>query len=211
MNCQECREELRVWLVGELEGGSADLPHGVRTHTDTCDECAKAARAALRLTDATSLVVAPPPYLASRVRAHLRGGDSSAKRRGWILIPAAFAAAVALGVWLLPQWLPSSEESQSPPTAVLPGDTPEVIVEFRLEAPRARAVAVVGDWNEWDPQADRLSDRDGDGVWEITVRLIPSREYRYQFQVDGETWVPDPHAPLTIDDGFGGRTSVLQL
>ena len=86
-----------------------------------------------------------------------------------------------------------------------------VTVRLAVEAPGARQVSVVGDWNGWAPESDRLVDRDGDGVWQGTVRLRRLREYRYQFLIDGEQWVADPRAPLTIDDGFGGRSSVLQL
>jgi len=32
--------------------------------------------------------------------------------------------------------------------------------------------------------------------------------HKYQFVVDGNTWVPDPAAGTT-DDGFGGRNSLI--
>ncbi len=85
-----------------------------------------------------------------------------------------------------------------------------VTVHLSIDAPGAKEVSVVGDWNGWSPESNRLVDR-GNGAWEGTVRLHRLREYRYQFLVDGERWVPDPRAPVSIEDGFGGRSSVLQL
>jgi 1,4-alpha-glucan branching enzyme len=72
-------------------------------------------------------------------------------------------------------------------------------------------VALVGDWNRWDPEAQKLRDPDGDGVWELEVRLKRGQEQRYQFLIDGERWVADPEAPLKVEDAFGGMSSVLQI
>jgi 1,4-alpha-glucan branching enzyme len=84
-------------------------------------------------------------------------------------------------------------------------------VRLVLAAPGAESVSVVGDWNGWDPERDRLRDPDGDGVWEIRLRLQSGQEARYQFLVDGERWLADPLAPLRVEDGFGGTSSVLQI
>jgi 1,4-alpha-glucan branching enzyme len=47
---------------------------------------------------------------------------------------------------------------------------PEGGGHFAVWAPNAREVAVIGDWNGWSAQADRLSARpDGSGVWEGRV------------------------------------------
>ncbi len=75
----------------------------------------------------------------------------------------------------------------------------------------AKTVSVVGDWNAWDPNRDRLRDPNGDGTWEITLRLRKGEDLRYQFLIDGERWVADPQALLQVDDGFGGTSSVLQI
>ena len=94
---------------------------------------------------------------------------------------------------------------------VPPSDSETIVVEFRLEAPHAHQVAVVGDWNGWNPELHRLSDREGNGVWTTTITLRRSREYQYQFLVDGTAWIPDPSTPLRVDDGFGGTNSVLDI
>ena len=72
-------------------------------------------------------------------------------------------------------------------------------------------MTVVGDWNAWEPDAQRLKDTDGDGKWEITIKVERDGEYRYQFIVDDEDWISDPAAPLQVKDGFGGTNSVLNI
>ncbi|HWP34177.1 MAG TPA: isoamylase early set domain-containing protein, partial [Thermodesulfobacteriota bacterium] len=100
-------------------------------------------------------------------------------------------------------------ESPSSPSASAPAEA-AVAVAFRLRAPEAREVAVVGDFNHWQVGATPLEDRDGDGTWTAVVRIGRGR-YHYQFVIDGQRWVADPQAALQVDDGFGGRNAVLEV
>jgi len=84
-------------------------------------------------------------------------------------------------------------------------------VTFVLEAPDARSVAVVGDFTNWQSEGYELSRRCGDEAWAITLQLRKDATYTYCFLIDGREWIPDPHAPETVDDGFGGVDSVLRL
>jgi len=79
-------------------------------------------------------------------------------------------------------------------------------VRFVLAAPRAQKVAIVGDFNAWNPRALPMR-RLSDGTWEIEVPLAPGR-YTYSFIVDG-TLAPDPTAPRAGDDDFGSPNSVV--
>lgn len=81
-------------------------------------------------------------------------------------------------------------------------------VELRLRAPEAESVAVVGDFNDWDPRAHPLR-RDGEGWWTLRATLDPGT-YQYAYTVDGE-WITPPEALITVDDGFGGRNGVLEV
>lgn len=111
---------------------------------------------------------------------------------------------------------------QRPPTADSPGTKPpgalstctvqsdSVPVRFVLQAPDARSVAVVGDFNDWSADRDLLSDADKDGLWTITLRLTRGR-YQYKFLVDGKRWVADPLAESYQVDGFGSRNAVISL
>lgn len=91
---------------------------------------------------------------------------------------------------------------------------------FQYEAPSARQVNLAGDFpdNQWMKDGDKvdLMFDDGthgdlvanDGIWSLVKDLTIGR-YKYKFVVDRNTWVEDPNAPETTDDGYGGKNSVL--
>jgi 1,4-alpha-glucan branching enzyme len=92
------------------------------------------------------------------------------------------------------------------------GQSPRTVtVHLTLEAPTARTVSVVGDWNQWNPDAHVMKDANEDGVWEIRLKLEPDQVYQYQFIINDERWIPDPESPVKVDDGFGGTNSVLDV
>jgi 1,4-alpha-glucan branching enzyme len=78
--------------------------------------------------------------------------------------------------------------------------------EFRLEAPDAQQVSVVGCFNNWDPRANYLSS-DGDGLWSCTLSIEPG-EHEYRFIVDG-MWCDDPENMMRRSNGFGEENCVL--
>jgi hypothetical protein len=82
-----------------------------------------------------------------------------------------------------------------------------VLIQFRLDAPNARNVALAGNFTDWKP-AYTLT-RAEPGIWTVVVPLAPG-VHDYAFVVDGERWTPDPMAPA-IDDGFGGLNSRLAV
>ncbi|MGH6611876.1 MAG: 1,4-alpha-glucan branching protein GlgB [Burkholderiaceae bacterium] len=52
---------------------------------------------------------------------------------------------------------------------------------FRVWAPNAVAVSVIGDFNDWNPQAPLSARWDGSGVWEGTVANVPlGSRYKYR-------------------------------
>jgi hypothetical protein len=112
-------------------------------------------------------------------------------------LAAGFAAMFGLGVLV-------GRRSTAPPG---PADAPRS-VEFALRTPADSGVALVGDFNDWDPHATPLHHA-SDDVWSVTVPLRPGR-YRYTFIVDGTRWHRDPDAPRALDD-FGAPTSVITI
>jgi 1,4-alpha-glucan branching enzyme len=96
------------------------------------------------------------------------------------------------------------------------------LVRFFYEAPQAKHVNLCGNWdeNDWcgtrgtgrfDHELGAMQDDDGDGIWEIEIRLEPGR-YEYKYAVDwGMRWEQDPSNPTGRDDGFGGQNSILIL
>ena len=85
-------------------------------------------------------------------------------------------------------------------------DDPHVFVQFHLETAAMR-VQLAGSFTNWQPSYDLR--QSSPGVWTITVPLTQG-VHDYAFVVDGQQWVPDPHAPQ-IGDGFGGMNSRLAL
>lgn len=99
--------------------------------------------------------------------------------------------------------------ANEPPRSACPA-TPRLMTRFLLHAPKARQVALVGDFNDWAREGTPLSDPDENGVWTVSVPLSPGR-YQYKFLVNGEQWVVEPDAPAYHPDGFGGRNSLLEI
>jgi 1,4-alpha-glucan branching enzyme len=77
---------------------------------------------------------------------------------------------------------------------------------FRLEAPQAAQVFIVGCFNGWDPMANPLK-RDEEGIWSCTLSIEPG-EHEYRFVVDG-VWWDDPANTLRRWNEFGTENCVL--
>ncbi|MCD4817527.1 MAG: hypothetical protein K8S23_02420 [Candidatus Cloacimonetes bacterium] len=98
---------------------------------------------------------------------------------------------------------------------------------FQFETPSAKMVTLAGDFpdNLWggtggsnktydshiDPLFDDGTHGDkvaGDGIWSLVKKIEPGR-YQYKFVIDRNSWFSDPNALETIDDGYGGKNSVI--
>jgi hypothetical protein len=91
----------------------------------------------------------------------------------------------------------------------LASDSPTMLVRLIVMQPDAKAVAVAGDFNGWNPTRTPLERLSGD-AWAVTTPLRPGR-YEYMFVVDGTRWVADPFATERHDDGFGSQNAVLDV
>lgn len=81
-------------------------------------------------------------------------------------------------------------------------------VTFVLAAPAAHEVAVIGSFNGWNAAGWTMRRDTATGLWTLATALPPG-SHEYVFLIDGATSVPDSSAPLSADDGFGSRNSVL--
>jgi 1,4-alpha-glucan branching enzyme len=79
-------------------------------------------------------------------------------------------------------------------------------ITFRVHAPGAHTVLLVGDFNGWSEPGELLRPL-GDGWWELR-RALPVGSWQYAYVIDGR-WAPPRDAAATVDDGFGGRNGVL--
>jgi len=138
---------------------------------------------------------------------------------GWLLRPRTIrvspltgtlvaAAAVAL-ILLMPRGAADPSAGRGGAVAGPGATVAQVYVEFRLRAPGATSVAVVGHFTEWEADYT-LDDVDGDGVWTGRVPVTPG-VHEYMFVIDGSEWVTDPDAERYRDDGFGNRNAVLAV
>ncbi len=79
---------------------------------------------------------------------------------------------------------------------------------FRLHAPGAARVSLVGSFNGWDPARDPLRPESG-GWWRLE-RPLPAGTHAYAYLVDGAAVTP-PEAAAWTDDGFGGRNGLITI
>ena len=206
------RDETREYMDGERR--RAELSPAAADEADAWERLLTAMR--------EDVPGPAPAWLEGSVMSAVRSAaavrPSFARRAGaWLLRPSlslspltAGLAAAALVALIFAPW--RAEQGAGPgPVAVEPagGAEPVVYVQFVLEAPRARSVAVAGDFNEWDAR-HVLEDTDADGVWTGRVPLQPG-VHQYMFVIDGTEWVTDPGAERWSDDGFGNRNAVLAV
>ena len=117
---------------------------------------------------------------------------------GWRLRGASYRVAMEdLGIGRVPPIVPTT-------SATLGVAQP---VQFMLVAPTANRVALVGEFNDWDPGATPMARAPG-GAWHVALPLAQGRHV-YAFVVDGRAWVTDPQAPLAPERWFGSRNSVM--
>ncbi len=176
------------------------------TAEDDARDEALARWAGARLRSAPQPTDGVTALLARIAREPLPAADRSGWRR-WFSVPVLVTACIALaaGIGLGLAW-PASRAAVGTADAT-PGGAARP-VRFVFVAPSARAVALVGEFNGWNPDATPMR-RDGhSNVWLTSVALAPGR-HEYAFVVDDSTWVADPQAPVAPEDWFGARNSVL--
>jgi anti-sigma factor RsiW len=126
-----------------------------------------------------------------------------------LLVAAAGTVGFLRGERASRRWIAAADPEAAPPVVrpvAYQADSRGAPVRFVLRAETASRVEVAGDFNGWVPEP---LVRRPDGFFELVVPLAPGR-YEYSFCVDGR-WGPDPAARRYVDDGFGGRNSVIEL
>lgn len=206
-NCRYWEEQIDQWLESSWNAENPELPvgTGLSDHAKACSSCARKLTAAYVLSG--KKINDDDQVRTERVTHAVMGRilERTQNKPGisrWILAAAAAAAfIVAVSVPLLRPGISDGVQETSDYTAVV----------LDVDFPNAQQVSVVGDWNNWDPEAQKLKKSTNGTLWVIEMELEKGREYRYQFIIDGEEWVPDPDAAIKIDDGFGGINSVLVI
>ncbi len=112
---------------------------------------------------------------------------------------------------------PAAATATAPPaTAPAPG---QVLAQPPTRTPRgwrfsyadnaASSVHLAGDFNEWSNSANPLT-RGESGIWYAVLELEPGT-YQYKFVVNGSDWKVDPTNENTVEDGYGGENSVVEV
>ena len=81
-------------------------------------------------------------------------------------------------------------------------------VHFYYQNREAKSVKLMGDFNDWDPNAHPMSQRP-DGWWFIELPLTHGHHH-YLFLVDGVA-TPDPHASGTVQISPSLKVSVAAV
>lgn len=141
-------------------------------------------------------------------REQLQRGRRFEDRPEWTLMLSPLRAALAAVLLVLATsagWFVALEVTQTP---VGRADAGAAAVQFVLIASDAQRVSLVGDFNDWDPQATPLTPGAG-GLWSVVLQLARGR-FSYSFLIDEREWRADPNAPYGADD-FGRPTSVVYV
>ncbi len=235
MNCREFQKELKSWLesrwlkeLKEIEGISGKvspektMSQSFFIHAKECKKCCALFEGTIFLINGKKLQKRPPQSLYTQIEKSIKKAQKEAainkpiikklvsklllkewwNSPKWITVPLTGLVISALLIILIFSFIRPVSNQENKNT---------VTIHLYFKAPGAKEVSVVGDWNGWDPSVDRMKDPDGDGIWEIEIRLHPGEEYQYQFIIDGTKWVPDPNAPIQLDDGFGSKNSILHI
>lgn len=73
----------------------------------------------------------------------------------------------------------------------------------------ADQVALIGEFNDWDPHAHLLQQTHLDTDWHITLELEMGHSYHFCYLVDGEHWMDDDQADSYVLNAFGRVDSVV--
>ena len=217
--CQNIREYIEDYLEGRL---SAQEAGEIEEHLNSCSDCQKEFKQWQKLfQELSSLSLSsaeeqPSSDFTAQVMQKIAQQDSLVRESWWdkvhhlLTLPrVSLKWAAALGMALVTLFLGYNIYFSSV-TQYCPNNLAEITFSMRADASQVKSIAVVGDFNDWDPTRNLLADENNDGIWTVTLKLEPGR-YEYMFILDGQKWVPDPSAYRYVSDGFGNKNAVLEI
>jgi 1,4-alpha-glucan branching enzyme len=81
-------------------------------------------------------------------------------------------------------------------------------IQFSLQAAEVQKVSLVGDFNNWNPDADPMQ-KNGNGKWTKT-KMLSQGNYEYKYCVDGE-WMHDPQNLRVCMNCFGTQNNIVKV
>ena len=85
---------------------------------------------------------------------------------------------------------------------------PKRKIEFHIQNQCANNIALIGSFNHWRRRELKPGK---DGLWKVTIPMLPSGKYYYKFIIDDRMWVEDVDNPNREPDGVNGWNSVLMV
>lgn len=82
-------------------------------------------------------------------------------------------------------------------------------IAFSVRAEVGSKVFLAGSFNNWDPTAKEMVDKNGDGLYTTTLSLAPGT-HEYKFVIDG-TWCADPECADWVQNDHGTLNSVKHV
>lgn len=215
MKCRDCQAYIERWLEDHLavRPTSAGLPAEVLDHLVTCQACSLQMETAKRIAgSAIDTSIEMPEGMTNRIEKAVMATIKQEERfNGRRRTPFGATRYIIAAAALVVALIPVLGRLDQDPLSGSQVQTEWASITLKLEEPQAQTVVVVGDWNNWNPQVDYLAKASPEGPWVIDMQLKRGQEYRYQFVIDGKIWKADPLAYLQVDDGFGGKNSVIEM
>jgi 1,4-alpha-glucan branching enzyme len=81
-------------------------------------------------------------------------------------------------------------------------------IQFSFNAGDAKRVSLVGEFNNWNPDADPMQ-KDENETWTKT-KMLPPGNFEYKYWVDGE-WMHDPQNLRVCLNCFGTRNNIVKV
>ncbi len=86
----------------------------------------------------------------------------------------------------------------------------ENVMVFFFHSDTSEHISIAGDFNHWAKDI-LLLEPGRDGLWKISLPILPHGKYLYKFYIDERIWSEDIDNPYREPDGFGGFNSVLVI
>jgi 1,4-alpha-glucan branching enzyme len=74
----------------------------------------------------------------------------------------------------------------------------------------ADSIALVGEFNGWDPHSLPLRQSHAEGDWSVIVELEAHHTYRFRYLVNGEEWMDDDHCDGYEPNIYGSSDSIVR-
>lgn len=71
--------------------------------------------------------------------------------------------------------------------------------------------AVLGEFNDWDPDKGKMVRKKDSGNLELTVSLKPGNSYRFRYLINGMDWHNDEQADGYVENEFGTDDGVVSV